>query len=419
MKRSTLVFVVCSLFLMIVACGITTSQAIKEILDPNARDDYDYEAFLQQDNRPVMTERSSSVKEVSSSIEEESTLPPPLIGKLIYGAVGGGKENFLADPVFNQILSDKYDLRVQNDPWSNGKLVASSLYINVEGVQRPYDFAFFSDARFYDYYQLSASGDEAPRLPRVKNAIALNTPIVIYSWDKVADALMRENIVTQRDGVYYITDMGKLLDYITEGKDWSEIGLPEIYGKISITSTDPITSSPGATYYGLLAAIMAHGNVNANNLEEVLPELKQYYKLSGFMLNAPADLFELYLRTGMGGQPMIVDYEKSIIDFANNNPEGYASLRSRIRILYPVPTVWNSHCVTAFTQDGSQYIDALNEKEVQQLAFEKYGFRTGLYGGQYDVGGIAVSGIPQSIDTVVPGLKMEMYTQIINTLKAN
>ena len=35
------------------------------------------------------------------------------------------------------------------------------------------------------------------------------------------------------------------------------------------------------------------------------------------MNNTPADLFELYLKTGVGGKPMIVDYEKSAIDFAN------------------------------------------------------------------------------------------------------
>ena len=34
------------------------------------------------------------------------------------------------------------------------------------------------------------------------------------------------------------------------------------------------------------------------------------------MNNTPADLFELYLKTGVGGKPMIVDYEKSVIDFA-------------------------------------------------------------------------------------------------------
>ncbi len=44
------------------------------------------------------------------------------------------------------------------------------------------------------------------------------TPIVIYSWGEVVNALEKEKI-TNQDGVfYYITDMPKLLNYILEGK---------------------------------------------------------------------------------------------------------------------------------------------------------------------------------------------------------
>ena len=49
---------------------------------------------------------------------------------------------------------------------------------------------------------------------------------------------------------------------------------------------------------------------------ENLPKLKEFYDKSGYMNNTPADLFEKYLKTGMGGEPMIVDYEKSIIMFS-------------------------------------------------------------------------------------------------------
>ena len=49
------------------------------------------------------------------------------------------------------------------------------------------------------------------------------------------------------------------------------------------------------------------------------------------MNNTPADLFELYLKTGVGGKPMIVDYEKSVIDFANSNPDGWAQVKDKIR----------------------------------------------------------------------------------------
>ena len=103
------------------------------------------------------------------------------------------------------------------------------------------------------------------------------------------------------------------------------------YGNINIASTDPVTSSPGATYYGLLLSIMCGGQVTSDNVETYLPKLKEFYVKSGYMNNTPADLFERYLKTGMGGEPMIVDYEKSIIDFANSNPDGFKQVKDNIR----------------------------------------------------------------------------------------
>ena len=333
----------------------------------------------------------------------------------VYGAVGGGKENLLADEEFNNILKDKYGITVINDSWSNGKLVKNSV-LRTDGSH--YVFIFFSDQRFYDYYKTSANkaNGEADRETVLNGSLTLNTPIVIYSWDTVVDALMNENIVTEKDGVYYITDMDKLLNYILEGKTWKDIGLDSLYGSINIASTDPVSSSPGATYYGLLLSIMCGGEVTENNIEQNLPKLKEFYEKSGYMNNTPADLFDMYLKTGVGAKPMIVDYEKSIIDFANSNPDGYAQVKDKMRILYPVPTIWNSHCIATLTENGNKYYEAFNDKDIQQLAWSKYGFRTGVTGGNYDVTSVGVSGVPQTIDTTVSGLRMNIYTRLIEYL---
>ena len=58
----------------------------------------------------------------------------------------------------------------------------------------------------------------------------MNTTIVMYSWKNVADALIKEEIVTITDGVYYITDINKLINYILEGKKWRDIELTDLYG---------------------------------------------------------------------------------------------------------------------------------------------------------------------------------------------
>ncbi len=134
------------------------------------------------------------------------------------------------------------------------------------------------------------------------------------------------------------------------------------------------------------------------------------------MNNTPADLFERYLKTGMGGEPMIVDYEKSMIDFANSSPDAFNQVKDEIRVLYPTPTIWNSHCFTVFSENGSKLYKALEDKRIQQIAFEKYGFRTGITGGNYDVKDIGI-GIPKSITSTVTSLKMDVYNQLIDYLK--
>ena len=359
----------------------------------------------------------------------------------IYVATGGGKEDFIADPEVNEILRKKYKLEVVYDSWSNGKTVVqpliresvgfgnqdiidklsngdTSITVNSSGVSK-YDALFTSDQRFYDYYKLypDKSAGESDRYQVLEGGLTLNTPIVIYSWKEVADKLIEQGIVTKEDsGVYYITDMNKLINYILEGKKWSDIGLTDLYGNINIASTDPVSSSPGATYYGLLLSILGNGQIQEDGLNENLSKLLTFYQKSGYMNNTPADLFERYLKTGMGGEPMIVDYEKSLIDFANSNPNGFNQVKDDIVVLYPKPTIWNSHCFAAFTDNGKKLYKALQDEKIQQIAWSKYGFRTGITGGNYDVSDFGLD-IPQKISSTVTSLKMDYYNQLINYLK--
>lgn len=357
----------------------------------------------------------------------------------IYVATGGGKEDFLKDEEVQKIFREKYKINVVFDTWSNGKTVTkpliresinlgnekiinsikngSNVTINTSDVTK-YDALFTSDQRFYDYYKLQPNKEngESDRYTVLEGGLTLNTPIVVYSWKKVVNCLIKENIVTEIDGVYYITDMEKLMNYILSGKKWKDIGLDELYGNINISSTDPVSSSPGATYYGLLLSILSEGEINDENLEKNLSKLKEFYKKSGYMNNTPADLFERYLKTGMGGEPMIVDYEKSIIDFANSNEAGFNQVKDEIVILYPKPTIWNSHCLAIFSENGKKLYEAINDSRISQIAWEKYGFRTGVTGGVYDVSKLQI-GIPNNINSTVTSLKMDYYNKLIDYLK--
>ena len=335
--------------------------------------------------------------------------------KTVFVATGGGKEDFIADEEVVSIVKEKYGLNVVYDSWSNGKLIVNPL-IREDGVTS-YDAMFCSDQRFYDYYKLPADSTkgEAKRNTVTSGGLILNTPIVIYSWASITEALENQNIVEEVNGTYYIKDMNGLLNMILEGKTWKNIGV-DLYGSINVKSTDPVTSSPGATYYGLLLSIMCEGNITEEGVNNNLPRLKEYYEKAGYMNNTPADLFESYLKMGAGAYPMIVDYEKSLIEFANSNPDGFAQVKDEIRVLYPTPTIWNSHCIASFDEPGDEFYKVFEDKDISQIAWSKYGFRTGVTGGNYDVSSIGITGIPQNITSTVSSLKMDVYEKLIDYL---
>ena len=352
----------------------------------------------------------------------------------VYVATGGGKEDFISDEDIIKIMQKKYKLDVVYDNWSNGKTVKlplvresvdlgnkyadkNNLSINSNDVTK-YDALFTSDQRFYDYYKLQPNKEagEADRYTVLDGGLVLYTPIVLYSWKDVVNKLKEQaTVTTGEDGINYITDMNKLITFILESKNWSDIGLTDLYGKINVASTDPVTSSPGATYYGLLLSILSNGDINDENINANLEKLKQYYNKSGYMNNTPADLFERYLKTGVGGEPIIVDYEKSLIEFAIANPDGYNQVKDNMVVLYPKPTMWNTHCFAVFSENGKKLYKALQDPEIQKIAWEKYGYRTGFTGAEYSAETLGVN-VPKTLTSTVTTLKYDYYNKLIEYL---
>lgn len=244
--------------------------------------------------------------------------------------------------------------------------------------------------------------------------IVFNTPIVLYSHKIVADALMQQGILTQTDGVYY-ADMGKLTELILEEKQWSDIGLPQLYGSFCVDTTDPARSNSGNMFAALLANSLNGGKtVDESTIEEVLPRLKEIFSRTGYMETSSSDLFNQFLRMGVGAKPIIAGYESQLLEYAAENPDDYAKIKDDLVVIYPSPTVWSTHIYIALDDAGKIGIEALTDPEVQRLAWEKHGFRTGGY--ESVSGKSAVSGIPDTITTVMNMPSYNVMKRIIDEL---
>ena len=179
--------------------------------------------------------------------------------------------------------------------------------------------------------------------------------------------------MTERDGVYCM-DMAGLVAEIEAGAAWADLGLPELYGTVAVNTTDPVRSNSGNMFAGLLANVLCGGVADADSVEAVLPRLKAIFEKLGYMEASSSDLFDQFLKTGMGAKPLIAGYENQLLEFAVENPEDWAQLKDDIVLLYPTPTVWSSHVYIALDEAGEAGVDALLDEEIQRLAWENHGF---------------------------------------------
>lgn len=298
---------------------------------------------------------------------------------VLNGYLGGEKIGIFEDEEVSKILAKKYHIAFEYSRAGSLDMVTAD--------HTGKDYLFPSSRTALEYYN-EQIGDT------VSDEIIFNTPIVLYSHKQVADALMKDNTVTLTDGVYY-ADMQKLTEKITQGVSWADIGLGELYGNVSVDTTDPVRSNSGNMFAALLANVMCGGKTaDTESVREILPELKGIFQNLGYMETSSSDLFNQFLRMGIGAKPIIAGYENQLLEYAYENPDDYLEIKDDIVIIYPTPTIWSTHIYIALDEAGKAGSKALCDEEIQKLAWEHHGFRTNngkvsSSGGEENVSGIA------------------------------
>lgn len=281
------------------------------------------------------------------------------------GFIGGEKIGFLEDQDIQDILKKKYHLTLDYSKAGSLDMVTAD--------KQGKDFLWPSSQTALELYKSEVGKP-------VRSDIIFNTPIVIYTRKAVADALKDQGIVDETDKVSTV-DLAKLVKLVEDGTPWKDIGLPQLYGNVTISSTDPTKSNSGNMFAGLLANTLTGGVATESNVGDVLPEIREIFERSGYMESSSADIFSEFLKMGMGSKPLVVGYESQLLEFTAENPEIWDQVKDDVVLLYPIPTVWSSHVFIAMDEAASGAIDALEDKDIQKLAWEKHGFRTGVAGG--------------------------------------
>jgi hypothetical protein len=151
-------------------------------------------------------------------------------------------------------------------------------------------------------------------------------------------------------------------------------------------------------------------------LPAALPQLHAYFRAMGHMEHSSGDIFENFLSQGMGPRPIIVGYENQLVEFVLAHPESADYIKGKIRTLYPEPTVFSSHPLISLKPTCKRLADALQDTQVQDLAWKAHGFRSGLMGVENDPSVLAVAGIPSSVELVIPLPRAAEMEAIIDSL---
>ncbi|RDW20007.1 hypothetical protein CWR48_06780 [Oceanobacillus arenosus] len=339
-----------------------------------------------------------------------------VIGVLIYtsnernpaitidGLVGGEKIPLLENEKFKKIAKEKYNTTV-NFAKSGSIEMADRDIAELDYL--------FPSSQVAEELIVMKQGEHI-----TKSETVLNSPIVFISWGEIVDAFEKQGIVQKENDAYYIVDTQQFLQQIIEGSDWADVGLPSLYGEVSIISTDPVKSNSGNMFAGLLANMMNDGKVVTKaELPTILPVIEGFFIKLGYLENSSGDLFEQFLKTGMGAKPIIAGYENQLVEFATQNQETWERVKDNICIIYPKPTVWSEHPVIALNEEGERLIDILSDPEVQELAWKEHGFRTGLSGIENNPEDVNLEGLPETIKSIIPMPTPDVMDEIINRLK--
>ena len=231
--------------------------------------------------------------------------------------------------------------------------------------------------------------------------IVLNSPIVIYTYRSVADALVGSGIMAKDDDVYTM-NVDAAVQAMLADKTWADLGYTAGYGQFRIDSTDPAASNSGNEWAALIANSLAGGRpATVETIERDADAIRAIFSKSGWMETSSEDSFSQFLTLGEGSKPMMVGYESQVLDLAVNEPDLYEQVKDDLVVAYTTPTVWSTHVLMALDENGERLSEFFMSDEVQQLAWERHGFRGASQLGTDSASRFGVTGIAERVPAAV------------------
>lgn len=241
------------------------------------------------------------------------------------------------------------------------------------------------------------------------------TPIIVASWKAVADILVSNGAVEERNGVYYLK-MKKILPMISDGKRWSDLRNNKEYPSdkpIFITSTNAATSNSGAMYLSIASYVSNDNNMpeTDRDIERLSSIMQKFFMTQGSQAVSSKEPFDDYLAMGMGRSPMVIAYESQFLEAVVKE-----STTSDMVMLYPEPTIYVKGVIVPLTEDGKKAGEFLVEDTAFSKIATEYGYHiknARLFRETFNNKGVQV---PDSLISVINPLDINVMNRMINAL---
>jgi hypothetical protein len=312
---------------------------------------------------------------------------------------GSEKEELINDPDVKKILADSYGVEVNFIPKGSYKQVQIPPdELKASKIDCLWPSSASAQAIFEGSGNSKAFGND------YEAASVLESPEVLYANKESAEGLQRAGIVAVRDGNYFIVDFRRLLEeYLLPGKSWADLGVALPAGPVLINSSDPATSNSGMTLAQLELATIASGNpyqpATTAQAGASLGKVKALVDAQGLMRTGSDSAFEQWVIQQTGG--LLAGYENQLLQWITTRNGG--AIPAGIVTLYPEPTIFNDHPILSLTEAGKKLIPALEDNAVQDIAWNRYGFRSGTRVLEQAFPGVAVPPTAAIKKTQAPG----------------
>ena len=202
-----------------------------------------------------------------------------------------------------------------------------------------------------------------------------HTPLVIASWEPIAQILVANGVAKALSPQVYGVDMSKLTELMLARKRWKDLKGSSAYDvgrSVLVSTTDLRRSNSGALYLALTSAAV-HGDVVTDRAtaQQLSTKLAELFKRQGYQENYVDGNFDDYVAIGIGKTPMAFIYENQLVRHALAK----GGIGAGMVLMYPLPTIVNKVVFVAMNERARALGQALaQDAELQAIAVE-YGFR--------------------------------------------